>query len=152
MQKYRNRTLVTLNAVIFVCLSAFYYGLGADRDQIGDVAIRIRGSTVQSGSNMVTFAITNAFEFPIRFAAVALTKEGTQSWRPVYTSRASITLQRGQIPARDTAIFAWALPPTNRWKIEVSYNDARSLSKGRVQGTVSSLEMEGGALIPPVKR
>jgi hypothetical protein len=151
MLKRPKRIVATKNAVISLCVLAFCCGCGEDRDQRGTVAVSISGSTVQSGRNLVTFVTTNAFEFPIRFAASAQTKEGTQSWRPVYDSGSSIVLLRGQIPARGATNFAWSLPPTNRWRIQLSYNDARSLSKGRVQGYVSSPEMEGGALFPPIK-
>jgi hypothetical protein len=143
------RAMTAASVVIFLCVVAVCCVRGADRKQPGAVTVNISGSTVQSGSNMVTFTITNAFEFPIRFGVAALTKEGTKNWRTVYSSGSSVVLLRGQIPARGATNLVWSLPPTNRWKIEVSYNDARSLSKGRAQGYVSSPEMEGDALIPP---
>lgn len=146
-----NKTLIISGAAILLLL-ALRCNLRAAGDQPGHVAINILGSTVQSGSNIVTFLITNAFEFPVRYAAVAQTKEGTQTWKPVYSSGRSIVLLRGKIPARQTTTFAWELPPTNRWKIEVSYNDPRTSVFGRrVQGHVSSPEMLGGSPIAPVK-
>jgi hypothetical protein len=126
-------------------------GLAAEGDRHGDVAISVRESTVRSGSNVVTFVITNGFEFPIRFGAAAQTREGGQTWRPVYSSGKSIVLLRGEIGPQNTTTFTWTLPPTNLWKIQVSYNDARNLSKNRVQGYVSSPEMVGGLTIQPVK-
>lgn len=152
MIKNRDKMLITVSAIILLPLLGLSFGLGVARHQPGNVAINILGSTVQSGSNIVTFLVTNAFEFPIRYAAVVQTKEGTQTWKPVYSSGRSIVLLRGQIPARDTAIFTWTLPPTNRWRIEVSYNDPRTSVFGRrVQGNVSSPEMMGGSPIAPVK-
>jgi hypothetical protein len=147
-----NKTLIPVSALVLLTLLVFSDGLGAAPDQPDKVVINILGSTVQSGSNIVTFLITNAFEFPIRYAAVAQTKEGMQTWKPVYSSGRSIALRRGQIAARDTTTFTWELPPTNRWKIEVSYNDPRpTIFRRRVQGYVSSPEMTGGSSIAPVK-
>jgi hypothetical protein len=140
------------DAIVLLTLLALSPALEAAPTQPANVAINILGSTVQSGSNIVTFLITNSFEFPIRYAANAATKEGTQTWRPVYSSRGSIVLLRGQIPARDAVTFNWTLPPTNLWRIQVSYNDPRTSIFGkRVEGYVNSPEMTGGSLIAPVK-
>jgi hypothetical protein len=140
------------DAAVLLTLLMLSPALDAAPDQPAKVAINILGSTVQSGSNVVTFQITNSFEFPIRYAANAATRDGTQTWRPVYSSRGSIILRRGQIPARDVVNFTWTLPPTNRWRIQVSYNDLRtSVFASRVEGYVNSPEMMGGSLIPSVK-
>lgn len=155
MLKDRNKRLTTISAIglfslLALSLLALCLRLGAP--QPGLVAINILGSTVQSGSNIVTFLVTNAFEFPIRYAAFAQTKVATQNWRAVYNKGRSITLVRGQIPARSTVTFPWALPPTNRWRIEVPYVDPRnSVLRKRVQGVVWSPEMVGDSPIPPTK-
>ena len=140
------------DAAALLTLLVLSPALEAAPDQPANVTINILGSTLQSGSNIVTFQITNSFEFPIRYAANAATKEGTQTWRSVYSSPGSIVLLRGQIPARDVVNFTWTLPPTNRWRIQVSYNDPRTVIFGRrVGGHVSSPEMMGGSIIPPAK-
>jgi hypothetical protein len=146
------KTLTNVTAVALLSLLSLSSGCGVGENQRHNVAISVVGSTVQSESNIMTFLITNAFEFPIRYAASAATKDATQNWRPVYSKGLSITLVRGQIPARGTTTFTWALPPTNRWRIEVPYNDPRhSLLRKRIQGVIWSSEMVGGSLVPPEK-